>query len=185
MQDLHGLEIIRPETLVARLEKHPHLQARIGALLDVVENSTGDAVKADEAEQRVAEELRQMGHEALQAWAERKQARVEAESERRADLTRKEKRIYWYTRFGQIGVAEQIYRRASDGRQIRPFAASAGVVCRGYSHGLQRAMTDFGAMNRSTMRSRSCGNIMGSKCPKRRCEWSLRSTPRRCQKRTT
>lgn len=92
MQDLHGLESIRPEILVVRLAKHPHLQARIGALLDVVENSSGDAVKADEAEQRVAEELRQMGHEALQAWAARKQARLEAASDQRADLSRKEKK---------------------------------------------------------------------------------------------
>ena len=92
MQDLHRLEIIRPETLVERLQKHPHLQARIGALLDVVENATGDAVKADEAEQRVAEELRQMGHDALQAWANRKQVRVEAEADTRADLSRKEKK---------------------------------------------------------------------------------------------
>ncbi|MBA3715772.1 MAG: hypothetical protein H0W76_25545 [Pyrinomonadaceae bacterium] len=92
MQDLHDLESIRPETLVARLEKHPHVQARIGALLDVVENSSGDVAKADEAEQRVAEELRQLGHEALQAWAERKLSRVEAASEQRSDLSRKEKK---------------------------------------------------------------------------------------------
>ena len=92
MQDFHGLESIHPETLVERLEKHPHLQARITALLDVVENSAGDVVKADEAEQRVTEELRQMGHEALQAWAERKQARLEAASDQRADLSRKEKK---------------------------------------------------------------------------------------------
>ena len=92
MQDLHGLEFIRTESLAERLQKHPHLQARIETLLGVVENTTGDAVKADEAEQRVAEELRQMGHEALQAWAERKQARVEAESENRSDLSRKEKK---------------------------------------------------------------------------------------------
>ena len=92
MHDLHGLAIIRPETLVKRLQQHPHLQARIAALLDVVENAAGDTVKADEAEQRLAEELRQMGQEALQSWAERRQARVEAESEQRADLTRKEKK---------------------------------------------------------------------------------------------
>jgi len=28
---------------------------------------------------------------------------------------------------------------------MRPFCESAGVECRGYSEGLQRAMTDFGA----------------------------------------
>lgn len=40
-------------------------------------------------------------------------------------------------------MAEQIYER--DGQQWRPFSKSAGVRCRGYSLGLQRAMSDFGA----------------------------------------
>jgi hypothetical protein len=38
---------------------------------------------------------------------------------------------------------EQIYERG--GQQWRPFSAAAGVHCRGYSLGLQRAVTDFGA----------------------------------------
>jgi hypothetical protein len=37
----------------------------------VVENAAGDCEKADAAERRVIDELRQMGHEALTAWAER------------------------------------------------------------------------------------------------------------------
>jgi hypothetical protein len=32
-----------------------------------------------------------------------------------------------------------------EGKQVRPFSESAGVSCRGYSRGLQRAITDFGA----------------------------------------
>ena len=61
-------------------------------MLDVVENAEGDVVKADEAEQRFIEELRLMGLDPLQAWAERKQNKVEAESDKRSDLTRKEKK---------------------------------------------------------------------------------------------
>jgi hypothetical protein len=53
------------------------------------------------------------------------------------------KNLYWYTRLGQIEVSEQIYRRG--GEQVRPFCESAGVSCRGYSLGLQRALSDFGA----------------------------------------
>ena len=53
------------------------------------------------------------------------------------------KTLYWYSRYGRIEVEEQIYWRG--GKQVRSFATSAGVVCRGYSLGLQRAMTDFGA----------------------------------------
>ena len=75
-----------------RLRRHPELQAKFDALLDVVENAAGDVTKADEAEQRVFEELRQMGQQAIQAWAERKQQRVEADFDARSDLARKEKK---------------------------------------------------------------------------------------------
>jgi hypothetical protein len=75
-----------------RLQRHPELQAKFDALLDVVENASGDATKADEAEQRVFEELRQMGQQAIQAWAERKQQRIETDCAARSDLARKQKK---------------------------------------------------------------------------------------------
>lgn len=64
---------------MARLRRHPELHERIDAILRIVDDTDGDAIKADEAEERVAQEVRQMGHAALQAWAERKLVRVEAE----------------------------------------------------------------------------------------------------------
>lgn len=79
--------------LVDRLQQHPDLLARIEELLDVVDNSRGDATKADEAEQRLFEELRRIGQVALQAWAERKQLLIEADCDSRSDLTRKEKKL--------------------------------------------------------------------------------------------
>lgn len=42
-------------------------------------------------------------------------------------------------------VQEQVYRRGRGGEQGRPFAGAARVSCRGYSLGLQRVVTDFGA----------------------------------------
>ncbi len=54
-----------------RLNRHPVLRARMESLLCVVEDAAGDLEKADAAERRVIEELRQMGNEALAAWAER------------------------------------------------------------------------------------------------------------------
>ena len=77
---------------LARLQRHPELQAKVEALLDIVDNAAGDALKADEAEQLVFEELRLMGQQAIQAWAERKQQRVEADSDARSDLARKQKK---------------------------------------------------------------------------------------------
>ena len=52
-----------------RLNKHPHLKKRIEKLLEVVENTDGDFQKANDAEQRVIEELRKMGNEVLHDWA--------------------------------------------------------------------------------------------------------------------
>ena len=57
-------------TLITRLNKHPQLQQRVEALLDVVENTSGDCTKADDAEQYVIDELRKMGNQALASWAE-------------------------------------------------------------------------------------------------------------------
>ena len=77
---------------LARLQRHPELQAKFDALLDIVDNAAGDALKADEAEQLVFEELRRMGQQAIQAWAERKQQRVQADCDARSDLARREKK---------------------------------------------------------------------------------------------
>jgi hypothetical protein len=49
------------------------------------------------------------------------------------------------TRFGQIEVVEQLYRKKSDNVQVRPFSLAAGVRNRSFSLGLQRALTDFGS----------------------------------------
>ena len=66
------------EDLGSRLERHPHLRARIEGLLDIIDNAGDDIEKASAAEQRVMEELRRMGNEALHCWAEN-QERKKAE----------------------------------------------------------------------------------------------------------
>ena len=63
--------IDRDQLLCERLNRHPRLRARVESLLVVVEDAAGDCKKADAAERRVIEALRQMGHDALTAWAER------------------------------------------------------------------------------------------------------------------
>ena len=61
----------RDRVLLERLNRHPHLRVRVESLLAVVEDAAGDCERADAAERRVIEELRQMGNAALTAWAER------------------------------------------------------------------------------------------------------------------
>lgn len=55
------------------------------------------------------------------------------------------KTLYWYSRFGKIGVEEQTFTEVKGGQLVRPFSESAQVHCRGYSWPLQRVLTDFGA----------------------------------------
>ena len=57
------------QELSARLEKHPPLRQRVERLLDLCEDAAGDLRKADEAEQRVIEEIRSLGQEVLEGWA--------------------------------------------------------------------------------------------------------------------
>lgn len=79
-------------TLEERLREYPELRVRFEEMLAIVENAAGDIVKADEAEQRVIEELRALGQSALQGWAERKQRRVQKQSEQQVGVTRKVKK---------------------------------------------------------------------------------------------
>jgi hypothetical protein len=61
------------ESFEDRLNAHPELRARFELLLSVVENAQGDLIRADAAEQRVIEEIRQLGQVALQDWASRQE----------------------------------------------------------------------------------------------------------------
>jgi hypothetical protein len=61
---------ISDEEIVQRLQAHPQIRSRIASLLSVVDDTAGDFKRADDAEERVIEEIRRMGQEALQAWAQ-------------------------------------------------------------------------------------------------------------------
>ncbi len=92
MDEKTGVGVSAERTLEERLREYPELRARFEAMLAIVENADGDVVKADEAEEEVIQELRQLGRSALQGWAERKQRRVQGESEERNGVTRKVKK---------------------------------------------------------------------------------------------
>lgn len=57
------------ERLLARLNRLPQLRGRIERLVDLVEDAGEDLRTADEAERRVIEEVRQLGQELLEGWA--------------------------------------------------------------------------------------------------------------------
>ena len=92
MKEKAGGSVSGERTLEERLGEYPELRARFEEMLAIVENADGDIVKADEAEERVIQELRQLGQSALQGWAERKQRRVQRESEGQSGVARKVKK---------------------------------------------------------------------------------------------
>lgn len=75
-----------------RLRQHPKLCARIEQILDLIEGSEQEIIKAAEAEELVGEQLQQLGQETLQAWAEERHERQAAYWERREGINRKEKK---------------------------------------------------------------------------------------------
>lgn len=84
--------------LMRRLGSYPELKAKIGNMLAIIENAGGDVEKANEAERRIIEQLRQMGNEVLHSWARRQQEKKEEEYKRKPGVNRKEKKISTGTR---------------------------------------------------------------------------------------
>ena len=63
------------EALFAFFQSRPNLRDRLASIVGAVENANGDLGEADAAEERLVDEMRLLGLEALQGWAEE---RVEA-----------------------------------------------------------------------------------------------------------
>ena len=59
-------------SLDERLEKHPDLKRRFEQILDIVEDENDKMGNAHQVEFRAIEELRKLGNQVLQDWAERK-----------------------------------------------------------------------------------------------------------------
>lgn len=57
-------------SIIKRLEKHPYLLTRLDAMLEVAENTNGAYDLADDAEEKLFVEVRKLGNELLQNWAE-------------------------------------------------------------------------------------------------------------------
>lgn len=64
--------------LLEQLNSNPHVKERVKSALSMIENADGTLIKASDAEQRAIEEMRKLGQEVLQSWANK---RVTASSE--------------------------------------------------------------------------------------------------------
>lgn len=57
------------KSLVARIRAYPGLEERIGAILDIMDNKSGEFITADQAEGKAIEEIQKLGQELLKGWA--------------------------------------------------------------------------------------------------------------------
>lgn len=53
-----------------RIKNHPKLKKRFFEIIDIAENTSGEIITADEAEGRAIEEVRKLGKEIIEEWAE-------------------------------------------------------------------------------------------------------------------
>jgi len=76
------------EALMAALQAHPELRKRVSSIVLAVEGGDGDLKEADAAEERMVEETRLLGREALKSWAERRVEATEREIRQRPQMHR-------------------------------------------------------------------------------------------------
>ena len=74
-----------------RLAGHPVLRARFERILAIAENADNEVKLADDAEDRVTEELRRLGQEVLTDWAQRRHEAAAREGQSRGRLRRDKK----------------------------------------------------------------------------------------------
>jgi len=55
--------------LIKELRKHPEMLERVQRILDITSNKEGSNRKADEVEELLVQEMRQLGHASLSEWA--------------------------------------------------------------------------------------------------------------------
>ena len=80
------------EALVAFLREHPDFRDRVASIARATENADGDLDEVDAAEDRMVEEVRRLGRDALQGWAEKRVAVTEQEIRQQPCLHRQGKK---------------------------------------------------------------------------------------------
>jgi len=79
-EDTGGHELNLAEArFMERLRQHPELLARFQSILDLTHNAQGPLKTADEVEELLIQELRQLGHSSMNQWATQAEQRVSHE----------------------------------------------------------------------------------------------------------
>jgi hypothetical protein len=78
--------------LMAFFQSHPGFRDRVASIVGAVGNLDGNLGEADAAEERLVEEMRLLGLEALQGWAEERVAATERDVRGQARIHRQGKK---------------------------------------------------------------------------------------------
>jgi len=111
---------ISDEEIVRGLSEPPQIRQRVASLLGAVQDAHGDLKRADDAEQRLSEELRRLGQKAMQGWAER-QVRITEQELRRGGRVHREGK--------KTPVAHHLRRHQRDGAAVPPRQQAAATLC--------------------------------------------------------
>jgi len=82
------------DVLMAALRAHPDLRKRVSSIVLAVEGDEVELREADAAEERMVEETRLLGREALRSWAERRVEATEREIRQRPQMHRQGKKNF-------------------------------------------------------------------------------------------
>ena len=80
------------EALLAFFRSHRELRDRMASIVGAVGNAEGNLVEADAAEERLVEEMRLLGREALQGWADERVDTTEKQVRQQAGMHRQGKK---------------------------------------------------------------------------------------------
>ena len=94
-QPISSPKLTAQEThLIERLRQHPEMLDRVQSILDLVHATDGPLKSADEVEELLIQELRQLGYSTMNQWATQAEVRVgdELQSQDATVRSRKKKR---------------------------------------------------------------------------------------------
>ena len=80
------------EALLAFFQVHPDLRERMASIVATVGNAAGNLEEADAAEERLVEEMRLLGREAMRCWADERVVATEREGRLQAGMHRQGKK---------------------------------------------------------------------------------------------
>jgi len=84
---MNGAEL-SDEALMAALRAQPELRERVSSIVRAIEGEGGELKEADAAEERIVEEMRLLGREALRSWAENRVEATERDIRQRPQMHR-------------------------------------------------------------------------------------------------